>query len=77
MAKVIRVKTNAMQTLRELHKKNETGMAKTIGCSRNTYIRAMNGENVSAAFVAGAAVGLGVPFDTLFYVTDNDAEAAA
>ena len=73
----VKVKREQMSELRRLTRKNETEMAKTIGVSRGTYRRAMEGENVSAAFIAGASLGFQVPFDSLFYTVETKAKQAA
>lgn len=77
MTNSIRVKRDKMADLAELHSLNPSGMAKRIGVQRQTYIRAMDGENVSAAFVAGATLGFGIPFDALFYSVRNEESEAA
>ncbi|MEJ6019846.1 hypothetical protein [Corynebacterium sp. H113] len=66
----IKVKRDEMRNLQKLTRKNESEMATVIGVSRGTYRRAMDGENVSAAFVAGASLGFRVPFDALFYTAE-------
>ncbi|MEW4620735.1 hypothetical protein CHU72_08400 [Corynebacterium sp. LK12] len=73
----VKVKREQMNELRRLTRKNETEMAKTIGVSRGTYRRAMEGENVSAAFIAGASLGFQVPFDSLFYTVETATKQAA
>ena len=73
----VKVKREQMSELRRLTRKNETEMAKTIGVSRGTYRRAMEGENVSAAFIAGASLGFRVPFDSLFYTVEMKTKQAA
>ena len=77
MSFAIKVKKDRMAELRKLTAKNESEMAEAIGVSRNTYRRAMEGENVSAAFVAGASIGFQVPFDSLFYTVANAEHAVA
>lgn len=77
MSYAVKVKREQMSELRRLTRKNETEMAKTIGVSRGTYRRAMEGENVSAAFIAGASLGFHVPFDSLFYTVETTAKQAA
>ncbi|WP_411707790.1 hypothetical protein ACLI1L_000161 [Corynebacterium sp. LaCa117] len=67
MANSIRVKANEMRKLSELYKLNASGMAERIGVNRETYLRAMEGGNVSASFVAGATLGFGIEFSSLFY----------
>lgn len=77
MSYAVKVKREQMSELRRLARKNETEMAKTIGVSRGTYRRAMEGENVSAAFIAGASLGFRVPFDSLFYTVEMKTQQAA
>lgn len=77
MTNSIKVKQDKMHDLAKLHKLNPSGMAQRIGVQRQTYVRAMAGENVSAAFVAGATLGFGIPFDALFYSVTNANNQAA
>lgn len=77
MTSTIKVKTEQMKKLAELHGLNETRAAEKIGVGRQTYRRAMEGENVSAGFVAGACLGFGVPFDSLFCAVSHPQATAA
>lgn len=77
MSHSIKVKQDKMSDLAALHDLTPAGMAKRIGVNRQTYNRAMEGENVSAAFVAGATLGFGIPFDALFYSVNNATTEAA
>lgn len=77
MASAIKVKADHMQELKKLHKLSETELAKRIGVSTQTLRRAMDGENVSAAFVAGACLYFRTPFETLFEVAPATSNVAA
>ena len=77
MTNAIRVRTDRMKNLTEIHGLNESEAARRIGCSRQTYRRAIGGENVSAGFVAGACLSFGVPFDALFHTVRIEAEPPA
>lgn len=77
MSKTLRVRQDQMKKLMELHGLSEGQAAERIGVGRQTYRRAMSGENVSAGFVAGACLGFQVPFDSLFYAASADRPIAA
>lgn len=77
MASAIKVKADHMQELKKLHKLSEIELAKRIGVSTQTLRRAMDGENVSAAFVAGACLYFRTPFETLFQATHTTQTIAA
>lgn len=63
---MIKIKTDRMQQLTELHGLSNAKAAEKIGISKQTFLRALEGESVSARFVAGACLGFGIPFDSLF-----------
>lgn len=77
MTNTIKVRTGQMKKLVELHGLTESRAAEKIGVGRQTYRRAMEGENVSAGFVAGACLGFQVPFDSLFRAVSTEQAAAA
>lgn len=77
MTNALKVRQEQMKKLVELHGLSETAAAKKIGVGRQTYRRAMAGENVSAAFAAGAVLAFEVPFQNLFYAARIDAPLAA
>ena len=60
------VKSQRMKNLQQTLGLNDTAMAKRIGISRQTYLRALDGESVSAEFAAGAVVAFGGKFEALF-----------
>lgn len=66
MTHSIKVRTDRMESLAEVHNLTPAGMAERIGVTEQTYKRAMSGENVSAAFVAGATLAFGIDFAALF-----------
>lgn len=76
MKSSIKVKTDRLEELKKLHKLSDIELAKKIGVNRQTLQRAMSGENVSAAFVAGAALYFRVPFETLFQTVQVEKVAA-
>lgn len=77
MTKTLKVRRDQMKKLVELHGLSEGRAAEKIGVGRQTYRRAMAGENVSAGFVAGACLGFQVPFDSLFMAVSTQQSAAA
>ena len=77
MTNTLKVRTDRMKKLIELHGLTETAAAEKAGVTRPTWRRAMAGENVSAGFVAGACLGFQVPFDSLFYAVGEPQTAAA
>lgn len=77
MASAIKVKADHLKELKKLHKLSEIELAKRIGVSTQTLRRAMDGENVSAAFVAGACLYFRTPFETLFQATASEQQIAA
>lgn len=66
MKSKIFVKVQKMKNLQQTLGLNDTAMAKRIGISRQTYLRALEGESVSAEFAAGAVVAFGGKFEALF-----------
>ncbi|AIT89189.1 hypothetical protein [Corynebacterium ulcerans] len=77
MASAIKLNVKQLKELKKLHKLSDIELAKHIGVSRKTLGRAMDGENVSAAFVAGACLYFRTPFETLFHATPMRQVAAA
>lgn len=77
MASAIKVKADRMNELKKLHKISDQELANRIGVSKQTLWRARNGENVSAAFVAGACLYFRTPFETLFEVAPATSNVAA
>ena len=67
MSMGIKAKTTELRALQRSLKKNDSGMAELIGCTRKTYRNAIDGENVSAGFMAKVSVAFNVPFDTYFH----------
>lgn len=76
MTNTLKVRVDQMKKLVELHGLTESRAAEKIGVGRQTYRRAMEGENVSAGFVAGACLGFGVPFDSLFRAVSAEQPSA-
>lgn len=77
MTNALKVRTDQMKKLVDLHGLNETTAANKIGVGRQTFRRAMAGENVSSAFAAGAVLAFEVPFQNLFYAVRLDTPVAA
>lgn len=77
MTNTLKVRVDQMKKLVELHGLTESRAAEKIGVGRQTYRRAMEGENVSAGFVAGACLGFQVPFDSLFQAVNAEQSTAA
>lgn len=78
MASAIKVKTDQLDELKKLHKISDIELAKKIGVSRQTVLRAKEGGSVSAAFVAGMCLYFRTPFETLFRtVTVEDRQKVA
>lgn len=67
----VKAKTEALKTLQATLRKNDSGMAQLIGCTRGTYRNAIDGENVSASFMARVSVAFNVPFDQYFQTSDT------
>lgn len=77
MTKVIKLNTEAMKTLVRTLGLSESQAAERIGVKRQTFVRAMEGGNVSAAFVAGVLIGFGLEdFGQMFYTTTREEIAA-
>ncbi|WP_337448859.1 helix-turn-helix domain-containing protein [Corynebacterium pseudokroppenstedtii] len=76
MKSSIKVRADRLAELKKLHKLSDIELAKKIGVNRQTLQRAMAGENVSAAFVAGAALYFRIPFETLFQTVQAEKIAA-
>lgn len=72
----IKAKTEDLRALQESLKKNDSGMAELIGCTRTTYRNATDGENVSAGFMARVSVAFNVPFDQYFQTAAAEQTAA-
>ena len=72
----IKAKTEELRALQESLKKNDSGMAELIGCTRTTYRNAIEGENVSAGFMARVSVAFNVPFDQYFQTVSTETAAA-
>lgn len=71
----IKAKTEKLTGLQKALGANDSGMAEMIGCTRQTYRRAIEGNTVSAAFVAKVSLKFQVPFDTYFETTALPAAA--
>ena len=67
MAIGIKAKTAELRELQKTLGKNDSGMADLIGCTRSTYRHAVEGENVSAGFMAKVSLAFNVPFDRYFH----------
>lgn len=76
MKSSIKLKTEQLKELKKLHRLSDIDIAKRIGVTVPTLQRAMAGENVSAAFVAGATLYFRVPFETLFQTVQVEKVAA-
>ena len=77
MARAIRIRTEAMESLTKTLGLNASQAAERIGVKRQTFIRGMEGGNVSAAFVAGTLVGFGLrDFNQMFYTVATEQQAA-
>ena len=77
MSPGIKAKTEELRALQRSLKKNDSGMAELIGCTRKTYRSATEGENVSAGFMAKVSVAFNVPFDQYFHTAPIQEEVAA
>lgn len=73
----IKAKTDKLKELQRALGANDSGMAELIGCTRQTYRRAIEGGTVSAAFIAKVSLKFQVPFDTYFETTSQTDKNAA
>lgn len=64
-AKII-LRPHALEALPELDGASVTDIAKRIGVTRQTVARAIEGEPVSAPFIAAVTIEFGMPFDHMF-----------
>lgn len=69
----IKAKTEQLTGLQSALGKTNSEMAKLIGCTRKTYQSAINGENVSAGFMARVTLAFNVPFDRYFCIASEQA----
>ncbi|MDO4928557.1 MAG: hypothetical protein Q3976_05770 [Corynebacterium sp.] len=77
MTSAIRVKKTQLEELKKIHRLSDTQLAKQIGVSKQTLWRAMEGENVSAGFVAGTCLYFRTPFEALFEFVSQTQDVAA
>ena len=76
MRKQIVADTDQLTHLAQMYKLTESKMAQRIGVTPQTYRRALAGEPVSAAFVAGVSIAFGTPFESIFLVRGSATAAA-
>lgn len=55
---------------------SDQAMADKVHCTRQTWRNAIEGENVSAGFIARVSVAFQVPFDTYFQIAEAQELAA-
>lgn len=71
----VRIKPGILSRLRKLNEiPSEEAQARLIGVDRTTLRRIDGGDAPSAAFIAGAVLSLGLPFDVLFEVVEGSAQ---
>lgn len=72
----IRAKSQKLAELQSALDLSDQAMAEKIGCSRQTWKHAVEGENVSAGFIAKVSKTFQVPFDTYFHIVHAEVLAA-
>lgn len=76
MVTKIILRPHALDVLPQLEGLSQTGIAKRLGVTRQTVARAMDGEPVSAPFIAAVTLEFGMPFDHMFKAIREEATAA-
>lgn len=72
----IKAKSEKLADLQKSLHASDQAMADKVHCTRQTWRSALNGENVSAGFVAKVSLAFQVPFDTYFKISRLEAVAA-